>query len=80
MKVMERYKKLFELSVVTNKHEMYSKLFNQELEKAGKAVMSESGFKRHMNRAFGYFNKCLETQLKIIELQSWFLEKYGIKG
>lgn len=80
MKVMERYKKLYELCVQTNKNSMYLKLANKEIEKAGKCIMIESQFKKHMNRAIGYFKKFDEIQLKIDELQNWFREKYGIEG
>ena len=80
MKVMERYKKLFELSVQTNKYSMYSKLVDKELEKAAKCIMNENLFKKHMNRSVGYFRKCLAIQLKIDVLQTWFREKYGING
>lgn len=77
--MLERYKKLFELSIQTNKHSMYSKLADKEIVQAGKCVMNKHLFAKHTEKAFDYLQKCTAIQLKIDELQKWFQEKYGIR-
>lgn len=78
--MLERYKKLLELSFHTNKHSMYSKLANEENVRAGKHVMNKRLFAKHTEKALDYWAKCATIQLKIDELQKWFQEKYGIRN